>query len=559
MQRWVTVGIGLIVAHGCIAEEPRAAEPDIAETETEVEVDAGTDSGNRPDADLDGDLDGGPDAEPEASDGFVPECNVDEDCNVAISDVCTRWFCNDQRCTSAPDIGQACDDQDACTGDGVCDASGCQPGAAIDCTAFHPQCWTSFGDVCDTVLGCPGIAATPDEECDDGEGRDPYTCVDGWNIPADACDGVGQCVDRDAAIPSGIHPLAGDWFAVMQSTPQDDRTDAVARFAMELRQNGAVDIGPVSSNDGDWKSSLESTSGRYCADADGRLTWSGDEDVIAATADASRSLMLLRSDTRRAIGLAIRPSGSPAAVDGRYRLVTTSQQAFEFRSLTSRTGHVEFDHGCLTGTGRVESAGSGLAIDIVPVDASCLTAVGDNVGMEVGYRLANNTISQTWYGAIGLGGDLLVLVAGDLNRTYFGLVILMRDRGDAPVPALPGSWSFGLHRGGYNGENVTVIPTFTHGALELGTDFTSIAGYVFGDDGGPVLGGWWFTHLDGRYAQRATLGSSVVHLAGAVTRGDSLVVGWVTDAPAAINTPQALSAAPREGSLFLAVKNAPLY
>lgn len=545
------VGVALLLV-GCIDDErPTVDARDTADTLLEVEVvEADTrDTTEQPDGPLEVEIE---------VEVVRPECNVDEDCALAITEACTRWFCNNQRCENAPALGVTCDDDDPCTGDGVCGADGCQQGTSIDCTAFHPQCWTAFSDVCDPGLGCAGIAAVEGEECDDGSGREPFSCVDGWNIPPDACDGAGMCIDTDGTIPRGIHPLVGEWFAVMQSTPADG-DDAVARFMVDVRQTGAIVLDAVSSSDGEWKSALEGAPGQYCADADGRTQWTVGPEVISATSEGSRSVLLLRNDDRRAMGLAIRPSGAPSAVDGRYRVIVTSQHTIQYRSLTTRQGYVDYSNGCLSG-GEIESPVGGPRITIAPVDdRSCLDANGPTVNTAVAMQFVGNTVTQVWFGAIGLGGDVVVLSAGDIGHTYFGLIILVRDRGDLPLPDLPGSWSFALHRNGYREPGGMTDIVFTHGTLELGTEFRSIGGNVFGDDGGLVLGGWWFTNVDGRYAQRATLGSELVHIAGVVARLDKLIVGWVVDGPADVTTPQALGPSPREGSLFFAVKTAPFY
>ncbi len=488
-------------------------------------------------------------------------CEQNVDCFIEAPPVCTTWVCAAQRCETAPLSDTACDDGDACTEGDFCASGQCEGGTRVDCAALAPACWSSEGLACDRRTGCPGVASPEGSACDDGVGPAPFSCEAGWMVPEDACDGSGQCRDKSEEIPPGIHPLAGEWFAVLNSAATN-AVDATARMDLALGQDGRVHVTNVASNDATWAATFGD--GSFCAELDGRVAMSLGSHAVVAVSDPARAVMVLSDDLDRALGLAVRPGGIPSDVQGDYRAVKVQQYAPEFNSAMTRVGKIPFAAGCIDGQGELTtSAGLGLALDVVATDGSCLTQVGRHMRLTVGLRSSGRTdvFPESWVGVVAAGGDLMVFVREEPGLVFAGLVVLVRERGATTVAQMAGDWRFVQHRGGMsdpNGAAPDVI--YETGHVTLGQDFTQLSGTVLTEASGGVvvLGAWWFIDGAGRYSQRAARGGDLSHITGFLAPSDDLIVGWVVDAPQIDpTTPQTLRAQPREGSLFLSVRRRP--
>ncbi len=117
------------------------------------------------------------------------------------SDSCHVGFCNEatDHCDIVPgNDGATCNDQDPCTGLGVCSGGDCLPGNPVDCSFYDGTC--AIG-VCDPQFGCvqqpmndgaacdDGLYCTVNDTCTNGScGGQPNTCA----APGDVCL-IGTC------------------------------------------------------------------------------------------------------------------------------------------------------------------------------------------------------------------------------------------------------------------------------------------------------------------------------------------------------------------------------
>jgi len=552
--------VGVLWA-GCISEGNRAlgdardmvdtgtSEPDVSEPETS------DDDTIAPDVPwVDGSEDG---AGPETS-----ACEIDEDCDSRPEDICYAWLCVNGICEDQPLSGNWCDDGNVCTENDYCDQGTCVEGFPIDCAELSPECWSSAGDTCDPQAGCPGTPKPAGAVCDDGANLPGGTCDNGWSIPFDLCNGGGGCGDRSYLVPSGIHPLAGAWHAVISTVANVGRHETL-RADLAFGQFGGLDANNVDSTDALWGLGFGSqlTAGSYCAEIDGPFTFNRGEHWFSGFSDPTRSIMVFGSEEAEGLGVAIRPTGEPDAVHGGYRVVYTAQYGLRVSALTTWQGTMEFDAGCLVSGSVATTPGLGARYDIVHDPAgSCFVRDGGLWALDVTYVADDGTSFPTRFaGAIGPAGDILLLTR-ELGRLEYGTVLLVRDRDEATVESMTGPWSFFSQRGGLtNSSQITTKTTSENGYFELGDGYGSIGGVAYGPDGDDLLAGeWWFTSTDGQYSQRASIGEAVLHHTGFIAPNDNVMFAWLVQAPQSnASEPQALRLAPIEGSLFVALRLLP--
>ena len=134
-----------------------------------------------------------------------------DDGNICTVDACSAGV----GCDASPLEGASCSDDDVCTTNAVCNASGeCVGGTPTDCDDGN-SC-TDAG--CDAVTGCYPVAKTG-EGCNDGD-----SCTSG-----DACNSAGACVgqtiqcdDSDACTADSCDSGAGCDFAPLTQGACDD-------------------------------------------------------------------------------------------------------------------------------------------------------------------------------------------------------------------------------------------------------------------------------------------------------------------------------------------------
>lgn len=108
--------------------------------------------------------------------------------NCPSNDACHVGVCDQQlgACKNIPgNDGAQCDDMNACTYAGVCQAGACTAGAPVDCTVFDGQCTVG---ICVPGMGCQPQAKNEGADCDDGQG-DP--CSSG-KCMAGTCTSIGK-------------------------------------------------------------------------------------------------------------------------------------------------------------------------------------------------------------------------------------------------------------------------------------------------------------------------------------------------------------------------------
>jgi hypothetical protein len=99
-------------------------------------------------------------------------------------DACHIGVCDEEHheCDSVPgNDGANCDDEDPCTGFGVCSEGSCSKGSPIDCSVLDGQCTKG---VCDPVLGCQTESDNEGGSCDDAQ-----FCTKGETCHAGKCEG----------------------------------------------------------------------------------------------------------------------------------------------------------------------------------------------------------------------------------------------------------------------------------------------------------------------------------------------------------------------------------
>lgn len=555
---------GLVIT-GCISEGGRAgfdtaevedtssdlAEPDVSEPDTGA-------PDTVPDtlADTAEDGDGGPN--PNA-------CQQDQDCPFQETAECSAVRCIDNRCEVVEDNGAPCDDQNACTENDFCDGGGCSPGFAIDCTSLSPQCWTATDTTCLPESGCQGEPELPGTSCDDGFNEPGGTCNNGWYMPFDQCDGAGRCDDLSYLVPSGIHPLAGEWHTVISTVDNATRFETL-RADLAFGQFGNVDASNVASGNLNWKTSFESRSseGTYCTDVSGAFTLVRGNRAYSGISDPTRSIMLFGSESEAALGIAIRPTGEADALNGLYRVVYTTRHGPRPNTFETWQGTVAFEAGCfLEGSVATTPAIAGTSSLGPAFDGSCFEPdVGTSWFINLNLHDAlGDSIEVRWTGAIGANGDIALLTQERDGGLAYGTLLLVRDRDTADRQAMTGAWGFFSQRGGVSTEDQTVsVSTSENGYFELGDSYDSIGGFahVGGGEDEILTGQWWFTSAAGQYSQRIAIGEDLLHHTGYIAPDDNLIVGWRAKPPESnASEPQALRLPPLEGSLFVALRILP--
>jgi len=124
-----------------------------------------------------------------------------DDNNVCTADVCDPG----KGCVHTP-TGEACNDDNACTGPDVCKGVNCAGGAKVGCDDGNP----CTADGCDKKVGCTQVPVQGNAKCDDGNsctttdgcsegkciGFGGPTCSDGNPCTADTCTPTGGCVNK---------------------------------------------------------------------------------------------------------------------------------------------------------------------------------------------------------------------------------------------------------------------------------------------------------------------------------------------------------------------------
>lgn len=504
-----------------------------------------------------------PEPDGSAADGAGGEigvgCTRDDDCASASSvGLCVAERCVDGACVQgAADDGTSCEDGDPCTAGERCASGACGGGQAIDCAALGP-CWELMGDpVCDANDGCPAIPRPPGSHC--GEVT-TATCDGGWAVPPATCDGEGACVDHAAAIPPGIHPLAGDWFFVTSSSAQG-LVPHTARALLTLGGTlGTWSASNVAATSPDFAARLdtEETLGEYCAGLAGDVTLSRAGRAWDGFVDEAADLMVLAGADGDELAIAVRTSLDPSKLDGTYAFIGTAHGpgAEVTPAVITFHGTLRLGAGCIEPGSEIAALpGLGPKLEIKDGPDYCfvndqglLRLDGDalmNGGAVVDFRLV---------GATTPSGNL-ALFSREGDDTRYGTSLLVRI-GTPGAPSLEGRWRFVSQRGGLGwlGQDA-VDQVVEDGWLELDPP-AAISGEVFGfflvSD---VVGGWWASSPSpARYSHRASFGDALMHHTGYATADGGCVVAMSTSAPADATTPAVLPPLVGEGSLFVMVR-----
>jgi hypothetical protein len=495
----------------------------------------------------------GTDARPETdtSDAATSDaCQSDDACpSPADGNACAKATCDDGRCIVAPVPSGACDDDNRCTRDDYCDGLTCT-GIALTCADLDPQCWTRSSEaVCDPELGCDGTPTPARTPCDDSDGPPPGSCHAGLITPSDQCDGEGAC-QTPPAPPVDLTSLAREWYLVVSSLPAQGEPRTLRALA-SLQANGQIAFSGVVSQDTQWQSDVAQNSPRYCIGADGRIRIeSANRNYEGAVSARSRLMVLAERGGDQGLALAIENSGTPAQVNGTYRLaMTTTGPAGE--SLLTWRGRVNFTQGRITGNAGYEPQdGLGLA-RIIKLDGSPrLEPSGAIYTLEfkvTATAMADEDVS--WTGAIGPRADVLLFTRED-DGLNFGTILLVRDIGQPPSEALAGRWTFATHRRGASLPANPGAPLLESGTLEHGRD-GRLGGFI--EDATPApVGGWWqLGQSDARVSYRIAARADD-NTYGGWFAGD-VIMAWRVAAPDAPDVPALLEDRPVEGSLFVGI------
>lgn len=564
------VALVLVAGTGCIEARRQVGDTTASDTSDTVEADtvevepdgSGPDTGD--DGTISNDLvpvDTG-EVEPDV---VVHECEENKDCEPEVQDGCVAYECVGFRCVNTPKDDVACSDGNACTEGEMCEDGVCRGGQEIDCEPVDDQCWENVNKTCDPITGC-GLTARPrGTVCDDDSGPDAGTCDNGWRVPEDTCDGLGQCVDRSASIPNDtIHPLAGAWQLVLSTAPTG-RSGITVRAVATFDNQGGLVFSRVSRSATGLDGVAENSDGTYCTSVTGETLIELSGITLVARADKAGEVMILSeadvSRSERIHGVAIRGSGALNAVTGTYRLVSTALHLGTSGQLMTWQGELGFDNGCINNAGAI-STGGGLGLPHsfdLSVSACFFAAEGGQrlLARLVPTGVANpgETLPIQWTGAIGGRGDIILMTRDDGGLRY-GIILLVKDRATDRAN-LWGEFGFVSVTGGIASSGqltANVMPSLERGIITYQAG-AEVAGAL--STGGSVGPGWWWTAAAGtRYAHRVVFGPRVLEHTGWIARSDAFIMGWRAAPPTTLAMPQPLDLTPIEGSLFLGVKSA---
>ncbi len=494
-------------------------------------------------------------------------CDADADCRtLAGGDACNAPRCIDGVCELAPvDDGAPCQDGDLCTTGDACRDGICETGAGLlACAPLGPDEPCAVA-TCVPATGCGKAPRPSGSPCDNGTGAEPGTCVAGGFLGADACDGQSRC--RDATVPE-VDPsapvLAGAWFAVHTTfggfaEPGTSR----ALFAVSAGGDSFVVQASESSTVSPFADGAE---GFFCTRDDGsvegrigpgRMVGHQIDQRLAVAVDPVTDgiAVLLRAD-----------EGSSTQVSGRYAYFQTT---IVFGSATPATwrGSVELDGGCLvSGAIATDPAVAGQYDFVTAPGGDCLTA--STAPEERGlYRLLTSARAHVGdpqaypidlRGAIGLGGDVLLLVkevhlATPSTKPEYGLVILVRDPVTGPLgdpAAIAGAWIYNqqVKLGGD-------LPRRDSGVIDWTAAGAIAAGSLATLNGPGTVSGGWFAIGSGKdtFAQHLSVGGLALYQSGVVAPSGRFAVGWNVRAPQP-GAAGILEDTPRYGSMLLMLR-----
>jgi hypothetical protein len=492
----------------------------------------------------------------------VTECRTENDCIPGTPNPCLVYSCVSKTCKETPLSERSCSDGNACTVDDTCQLGVCVPGGELDCARFHDECWVAKSKACDPLIGCDGVAESRGTSCDDDVGHDPGSCVNGWVVPDDRCDGNGMCVDQAARIPAGIHPLAGNWLVVFSNAPTNG-TGTTFRGVLSFENSGSVSLTNAVATSAGVLDQLTSSSGTFCTSLSGQTIIELGDQTFITYADKGAEMMTLYGpgDGDPIHGVAIRPSGSSIAPTGTYRLVSTAH--YTGRStpqVMTWQGTVSFTDGCLTDSGVIATtAGLGVSHSYVADGSDCFVSIqgGHRLNLELvpdGTTDPSQTIPVRWTGGIGPRGDVIVLTRDD-GAIRYGVLVLVRDR-TVGRANLSGPYAFvSMHGGIGSPDQAQVAPRLDAGVIGYQPGAVVNGELFIGGENLGVGPGWWFTPAVGsRYSHRVAFGGRVLEHVGWVSPNDRFIMGWRSVPSTTPNTPGLLSFIPSEGSLFLAIQ-----
>ncbi len=493
----------------------------------------------------------------------TPECGGNADCSDREgADECTQWTCRAGTCVLAPNNeGGPCNDRDACTTGDKCRAGECVASGAVSCPADAG----SFGckiPVCDPLVGCTFIAATPDVSCNNGTGAIPGTCMLGGFQGGDHCDGQGACIDASAPTPAtiGAPQLEGEWFlayttfgryaALASGRGVATMTKATQEFAL-----GEVhDFGIIPFQDDD--------AGFLCGLADGTLEARFPAGRLTGH-QVDRNLAVLSDHGSDGLALLVRADdGDAADVDGSYAYFQTSV-VFGRSTPSTWRGDVVFADGCMQSGTIASDPDDSVGYGFLPTEASCfvqspLSGEESLYQLQVGVRAVTNdpNIYPIYYrGAVMKGGDVVVLVKetgeGSLEPEY-GLTILVRD--DVTTfsqPQMVGSWRYNLHA-----KIRTEAPRRDVGSV-VWSLVNTFSGGSFGTLDGTVIqsSGWGAINFGtSHFSQRVSLPTGAIYQTGVVAPSGKFAVGWLVEQPTNGTQPSVLFDTPSGGSMLLMLR-----
>lgn len=152
--------------------------------------------------------------------GDCVECRSDFDCN--DNNVCTAETCDQvtHRCTRT-NVSGPCTDGTACTSNDTCVNGACVPGVQVTCNNSPGACFQASG-TCDPSSGLCDYAPLTGASCDDNNActrndscnasgtcrGTAYSCNDSNRCTTDTCNGSGGCSYTRIA-PDGLTPTGG--------------------------------------------------------------------------------------------------------------------------------------------------------------------------------------------------------------------------------------------------------------------------------------------------------------------------------------------------------------
>lgn len=406
------------------ADDPDTFEPpDTRDTSDVADTVDATTTNELPDV-LEPDVDDDGDVEVRIEDAFVPDgtCTKPDDCEGDLPP-CSAWTCAAGFCEAVDVTGGPCDDDNVCTGAGVCQQGVC----VAETTARCDNAVVCGRPACDPTAGC--ISQPVASGICDGAGTAWGTCDGARMAPIDVCSTSGVCLDQttNANVPIDRDAVLGDWFMV---------------------SNGAYNeqVGPVAgiatfSADGTWGGTFKTSLAPFTLTTPATRSWCIDGNLGVALdfsinhqlgqVDAAGETMVLSGKLGNELVVAVRPKGFIVDADGTYAVMMTG--ANDAGQLRVWSGTMVFSLGCIA-EGSAFIGELGEEPFFIADDKACFAASSeDGVGAAGLVTLdaqietsAGATTKLQLRGAIGSLGDVMLFDRESGESVKPGMLVLVR-------------------------------------------------------------------------------------------------------------------------------------